>query len=252
MKLRILPIQNKIIYMRVFILIGLLLLPLTGRPEAASDGTNPSDADPALLDKIDEEFRKNIGEGSLGADTFRVRMTANISMSYVFNDSPDSFVITYRLEIDEPVRNKADVLKGNAKIAAMVKGFLAKWPSGECMLNINVSEAPYEIVFNRYSEEKAKLNVRFTGTILERWQSDCQFKDQTASKFTTTGNPEKWIDRALKVTAREFTEFDLPIDRYHKQIQKHDFKLERFILADPPLGSAEIEGKGSVELIPEG
>lgn len=251
-KLRIPAIQNKIAGMRVFFLIGLLLLPLTGISEATLDGASPSDADPAVQDKIDEMFRKNIGEGSLGADTFRVRMTADVSMSYVFNDSPDSFFITYRLEIDEPVRNKADVLKGNAKIAAKVKGFLAKWPSGECTLNINVSEAPYEIVFNRYSEEKAKLNVRFTGTILERWQSDCQFNDQTAAKFTTTGNPEKWIDRALKVTAREFTEFDLPIDRYHKQLHKHDFKLERFILADPPLGSAEIEGQGSVELIPEG
>lgn len=201
---------------------------------------------------IEKQLQENLGtEGRLEAEAFRIRMTSQITMNYVFNDSPDSFLITYRLELSEPVHNKADVLKGSAKIGVSIKGFLAKWPSGECTLNISASEAPYEIIYNRHQEENAKINIRFTGTILEQWQSNCQFKDQAGSKFTTTGNPEKWLDRALKVAAREFTDMTLPVDRYHKQSHKQDFELKRFILADPPLGSAEIEGSGTVELMPE-
>ena len=255
--LRNLSIRNKLPKMRnLFLTLSLVLIARIVQAEVPFDvlkESNETAADVEKQEAIEEQFRENIGaEGSLGVETFRIRMTGDFTLSYVFADAPDSFIVTYHLELDNTVRNKVDILNGSAKIAASVQGFLAKWPSGECALMINASEAPYEIVFNQDQEESAKVNLRFTGTILEQWQSNCEFKGEAGTKFTTTGNPEKWIDRALKVAAREYTNLTIPVDRYHKKTSKHDFELQSLILADPPLGSAEIGGKGTIELIPEG
>lgn len=211
--------------------------------------------DPEAQRKAEAELKEDTEdpaeEGDLGRDTFRVSIKANYGLNYVFAESPESFVIHYKLNLEGTAKNKIQILKGKAHIDTDVKGFLAKWPTGGCELRISISEVPYEMVFNKVAEDKVRLDTKIDEQITERWESNCKFTDAPRAKFNTVGNPERWIHEAIRKSARLLRDVKIPVDRLHKQITRVQFNVDPFLIADPPLGSAEIEGKGTIEIIPE-
>lgn len=184
-------------------------------------------------------------------EPFKIAVDADINLNYVFAESPDTFIVNYKIHLEGLARNKVDVIKGKGQVTASVKGFLAKWPTGECQLNISVSEVPFEIVFSQTEEESAHIDVKISETILENWESNCKFVDAPNSKLNTRGNPEKWLDQAVKRISPPLRDNQLPIDRLHKKTTTLKLSVERFLIPDPPLGSVEMEGKGTLSIIPE-
>ena len=184
-------------------------------------------------------------------EPFRVAADAEVTMNYVFAESPDSFILKYKMHLEGKVRSKVDVIKGKGQVTTEVKGFLAKWPTGECQLKVGVGEFPFEIIFNKSGEEQVHLDVKITEPILENWESNCKFTDAPGSKFNTKGSAEKWFDQSMKKTTPTLKDLQLPIDRLHKDTTTLKFNIERYLQPDPPLGSVEMEGKGTVQIIPE-
>ncbi|OGQ05398.1 MAG: hypothetical protein A2W61_05820 [Deltaproteobacteria bacterium RIFCSPLOWO2_01_44_7] len=182
---------------------------------------------------------------------FKIEVDGSINLNYVFAESPDTFLVNYKVHLDGMVRNKVDIVKGKGQITADIKGFLAKWPTGECQLKINVGEFPFEMIYNQVDESKVRVDIKMEDTILENWESNCKFVDAPGSKFNTKGNPERWVSGALKRTAPSFRDLQLPVDRLHRDTTTLNFTIDRYLVPDPPLGSVEIEGKGTVKIIPE-
>ena len=147
-------------------------------------------------------------------------------------------------------RNKVDLVKGSGQITTGINGFLAKWPTGECALNISVGDLPFEMVFNKIAEEQVHVDIRIVGELSENWESNCTFIDAPGSKFHTSGTPEKWVIRALKRPIPSFSDLTIPIDRLHKMTTTLKFQIEQFLIPDPPLGSAELKGGGTIQIIP--
>lgn len=190
-------------------------------------------------------------EGDLGVEPYKIAVNANISMSYVFAESPDSFVVKYDLNLEGEAKNKVDVIKGNGKADASIQGFLAKWPTGGCKLTISMGEVPFEMIFTKLGEESVRVNTKLVGDVLEKWQSNCTFADAPGAKFNTSGNEERWMVQIVQKAEYILRDIKLPIDRLHKQTTTVTADLKRFMIADPPLGSAEVEGKLTLQVIPE-
>lgn len=205
-----------------------------------------SDETKAAVEVINEAAQK----GDLGEEAHRITVQGQADLNYVFAESPDSFIVTYKFRMEGVAKNQVDIIKGMAEITTGIEGFLAKWPTGECALNISVGEFPFEIVFNKTEEEQIRLDIRFIGDILEKWESNCSFID-TPSKFHTSGTPEQWVIKALKRPTPSFTDLTIPIDRLHRETSKMKFEIESFLIPDPPLGSAELKGKGTLTVSPE-
>jgi|SRR3989338_6484067 len=217
--------------------------------EAAKEPEKKDPAQEELQKKVEQTFA-DIEPGDLEAGVLKVRIQGTVSLSYVFAESPESFVITYNFSVEDFIRNKVEVKTGEAEIRAQVKGALAKWPSGECQLMITVGKIPYEVIFNRVKEDEARIDLKFKNSILETWESKCKFSDAGGREFNTVGTPEKWLDSALTKTQPplrrmliKFPEGSTP--------SSVDFNIERHLIPDVPLGSVEIEGKGKLELIPK-
>ena len=184
-------------------------------------------------------------------EPFKITLDGTVTLNYVFAESPDSFIVTYKIHLDGEARNKVDVIKGKGQVTTDVKGFLAKWPTGECALKISIGEFPYEMIFSKVEEEKIRLDIKIIEPILENWESNCKFADSPGSKFNTKGSPEKWVDGSLKRTSPLLQDLQLPIDPNHRDTTTLEFKIEQYLLPDPPLGSVELSGKGTVTVSPE-
>lgn len=223
--------------------------------------SQPSEKD--ILNQIDPETQKEVEhelkedlegpleEGDLAREPFRILIKADFGLNYVFAESPETFVVNYKLEMEGTAKNKVDLIKGNARVTTGVQGFLAKWPTGGCELRVSVGEVPYEIIFSKIAEEKIELDTKIGEEITERWESNCKFEDAPRAKFNTIGNPELWLAEAVRKSANLLRGVKIPIDRLHKKTSQVKFNFDPFLIADPPLGSAEIEGKGTIEIIPQ-
>lgn len=220
---------------------------------ALAQEEKPAEGAPQTQEETKEKIKEVVeaAKGDLGEEVHRIAVQGEVDLNYVFAESPDSFIVTYKIRLEGQAKNKVDVVKGEGQITTGIEGSLAKWPTGECALNINVGEFPFEITFNKVEEETVRLDIRITGDILEKWESNCTFIDAPGSKFHTSGNPEKWVVRALQRPLPSLTDLTLPIDRLHKNTTTMEFKIEPFLVPDPPLGSAELKGKGTVKIIPE-
>lgn len=196
------------------------------------------------------EIPAEIRKGDL-EEPFRIVIDGSVDLNYVFAESPDSFVVTYKWSAEGTARSRVDIIKTKGIFTAGVKGFLAKWPTGECQLKISVGEMPTEIIFNKIDDENVRIDVKMDQNILENWESNCKFSDAPAAHFNTKGTPEKWVSGALKRIIPSPRDLKLPIDRLHKDTTTLPFNIERYQLPDPPLGSVELEGKGTVQIIPE-
>ncbi len=238
-----------------------LLLAFSLRPVWAQDSeepsadetkdSTPSPAEPPVDKALKEEVKKtfsDIAPGDMETGVLKVSIEGTVSLNYVFAESPENFIITYNFKLEDFVRNKVDVLKGDAEITADVKGYLAKWPTGACTLNVSIGKIPYEIIFNRIKEDEARVDLKFKESILEKWESKCTFVDAPGAEFKTTGTPEKWLDEALKKTTPSLRRLILKMPQGSPTAV--DFKIETTMIPDTPLGSSEIKGSGKVALSP--
>ncbi len=174
-----------------------------------------------------------------------------VKINYVFNNAPESFVITYHFRIEGDTRARTAVMRGDAEIDAKVEGFLAKWPTGECTLNISIPKAPFQVTFRTKDEsEEADINLRFTKPIMETWESSCTFGESGARPFVTKGDPERWLQRALNKTSPPLTKLVAKLSNDEKTTSKFIINLHQ--INDPPLGTIEADGSGVITVIPAG
>ncbi|MFH1874809.1 MAG: hypothetical protein ABH859_06470 [Pseudomonadota bacterium] len=185
-------------------------------------------------------------EERAGEELRNIVIDAIVRLNYVFDNSPDSFVIKYAIHFEGKTAAKVAVVKGNASISTEVEGFLAKWPTGQCKLSVTIPDTAFGLTFSRTSDEQATLNLRFTNPIIETWESECSFKDAPEAKFNTKGDPEKWLAKALQNTSPPLAQLTVPLARDESSTMK--FVINKQMLKDPPLGTAEIEGTGVVTI----
>lgn len=189
------------------------------------------------------------GEPGEGETRWRIKIDAAIRANYVFNDSPDSFVVKYRWEIKGQANAETAVIRGDADVSADVEGFLAKWPTGECSLEIAIPKIPFELAFRKSGEDKGSLALKFRRNILENWSSKCTFSDAPGARFETTGEPEKWLARAMEKARPPLRSIIADIT---DEETTTSFVINKEVLDDSPIGSVEIEGTGVITITPGG
>ncbi|MFH1830318.1 MAG: hypothetical protein ABH871_06040 [Pseudomonadota bacterium] len=178
---------------------------------------------------------------------WHVKINAAIRANYVFNNSPDSFLVKYRFTVEGQANAATAVISGSSEINAEVEGFLAKWPTGECRLDITIPRAPFELTFNRSGEDKGSISLKFKQRILENWKSKCSFTDAPGARFETMGEPEKWLTQALDKARPPLRSIVTDIT---DEETTTSFVITKEIVDDPPLGSVEIEGTGVITVTP--
>ena len=184
-----------------------------------------------------------------GENRWNVTMTIAVVMNYVFDNSPDSFVVKYQFVINGQANAETAVLRGEADITASVQGPLSKWPTGECKLTVTVPKVPYELTFRKTGDDKGNLKLVFRKSINEDWQSQCTFGDTPGARFETRGAPEAWLSKALEKARPPIK--DLIADLGTEETTSR-FVISKESIPDPPLGSAEIEGTGVITIRPGG
>lgn len=195
-------------------------------------------------------FVGEAGEEPTDADR-KIIIDGMVKLNYVFNNAPESFIINYHFRIEGDIKAQTAVIRGDAVIDAKVDGFLAKWPTGECTLNITIPKAPFQVTFRKQpDEEEANLNLRFTRPITETWESSCSFGDAGAKPFVTTGDPEKWLQRALSKASPPLSRLVANVTEGEKTTTK--FVISNHMINDPPLGTIQAEGTGVITIIPAG
>jgi hypothetical protein len=204
---------------------------------------------PTPLPAQPEVFVGEAGEEE-GGDQRKVMIDGMVSLNYVFNNAPESFIVNYHFRIEGDTKARTAVIRGEANIDAKVEGALAKWSGGECKLNITIPKAPFQVTFRRNEdEEEASINLRFTKPIMEEWESECNF-GEGVKPFVTKGTPEKWLERALSRTSPPMRSLVAKLSGDEKTTS--NFLISKHQVNDPPLGTIEIEGKGIITIIPAG
>ncbi|MFA4974517.1 MAG: hypothetical protein WC683_18070 [bacterium] len=199
------------------------------------------------LDEVMGDFEgREAGE----AETrWGVKVNAAVRANYVFNESSDSFVIKYTFELEGEANADTAVIRGDANISADVEGTLARWPTGQCSLNVSIPKVPFEITFRKSEEEKGSVSLQFRKPIMEDWKSSCTFTDAPGARFETSGPPEKWLAIAIE-KARP------PIRSIVADITDEEtttsFVISKQVIDDAPLGSVEVEGTGVLTITPGG
>jgi len=183
-----------------------------------------------------------------GEEARQIVIDSLVNLNYVFNNSPDSFILKYHLHLEGKVAATIAVVKGTASIATEVTGFLAKWPTGSCKLVVNIPDTPFEMIFRKSSEDKANIDLKFTNPITETWESQCSFEDAPGAKFNTKGDPEKWLAKALEKARPPLNRLTMPVTVDESTTMK--FEIGKQNIKDPPLGSAEVEGTGVITINP--
>lgn len=185
-----------------------------------------------------------VGEGEEEADLiFKVIIDMTINASYVFNNSPESFDVKYHVQVESNrITTNTSVWRGKAKIEANVKGFLAKWDTGECKLAVNIKETPFTATVRRMEEEKLDISFRFPTQIQEAWTSNCTFTE--GKPFITSGEPEKWFQRALAKASPPLAKLIANVSDGEKQTT--EFVISEHTFNDPPLGNVQVSGNGKI------
>lgn len=182
--------------------------------------------------------------------TLKLTIDAVVVVGYTFFNSDDAFQLKYHINMGGDIKQNMAVLKGNAKVATDISGYLAKWPTGECLLKVSIADVPYEIRFKKTSDAEADIDVEFKRQITEDWESLCTFIDAPEAKFNTRGMPEKWIGSALAKT-------DPPLDKLTAKLDPEEeestlkFSIAKYTIAEENLGFAEVEGTGVVTIKPQ-
>lgn len=235
------------------VLFFLLCVALPCQPLSAADTPPSKPATPATDDAFDqglyEDALPNAQGPKLRPGDWGVTMTADISVDYTFKDTPsDKFKIGYHIQLNGVALIFPTLIRGNATIKTNTSGYLAKWTTGQCLLQVDVAAVPYEITVSKEGEEKLKLALQFKQKILEDWQSLCTFLDAPDRRFYTRGEPEKWIADALQKADPSLEKLIVPISPKNKTETK--FKVSKYSVKDGNIGSADVEGTGTVIIQP--
>jgi hypothetical protein len=227
-------------------------------PETAS---TPSQEE---TEEVVESEEEEIFEEELPADTAgtaapegekgkalprKLTIDAVIVVKYSFGDGGESYSVKYHINMGGSLKADVGMIKGNAKVATDISGFLAKSSAFECLLKISIADVPYEIMFKKTSDDEADINISFKDQILENWESLCTFVDASGAKFNTRGAPERWIGTALEKANPSLSKLSAPINSKKTTTQK--FTIQQYTAQDEGLGSAEISGTGVVTIEPE-
>ena len=196
-----------------------------------------------------EEIAEEATEGDLASGPIKLSLEGMVNLNYVFAESPDNFIVKYNFKVEETIRNQVDVKKGNMEITIQTEGFLKKWTKGECLLQVSTGKIPYELIFNRTSDEEARIDFKLKESILEKWESNCSFSDSTGKKVSTTGDPEKWLDPAIQKCSPSLRRLKIPLNS--REATQTTCEIKQHQLPDIPIGSVEIEGKTVVKLEPQ-
>lgn len=178
----------------------------------------------------------------------RLDIDAVVIIKYMFNWSADSYTVKYHINLGGDINNDTAVIKGNAKVATDISGFLSKTSAFECVLKVSIADVPYEITFRKTSDTEADINVALKGQILEDWESLCTFLDTSNAKFNTRGSPERWISMALEKAKPPLNRLPISIDPTKTTTSR--FTINKHTVPDEGLGTAEIEGTGVVTIRP--
>lgn len=179
----------------------------------------------------------------------KITIDAVIIVKYVYQDSGESYSVKYHINMGGKISADIGMIKGNAKVATDISGFLAKSPVFECILKVSIADVPYEIMFKKMSDKEADINVAFKGQILEDWESLCTFLDTSNAKFNTRGMPERWIGIALEKAKPPLSKLTTPIDS--RKATTVTFTIPKQSIPDESIGSVDIEGTGVVTTRPE-
>jgi hypothetical protein len=189
------------------------------------------------------------GEAREGETRWNVSITGVVIMNYVFNESPDNFVVKYRWEVKGQANATTAVIRGDADINAEVEGPLSKWPTGECKLNVTIPKVPFELSFQKTNGEKGNLRLVFKKVINEDWQSSCSFTDAPGARFDTRGAPEMWLAKAMDRARPPLKDIIADVGTEETTTR---FVISKETINDPPLGTIEMEGTGVVTIRPGG
>lgn len=178
----------------------------------------------------------------------KLTLDAVVITNYTFSDNNESYKIKYHINLGGEINADTKVLKGQAKVATDISGFLAKASAFECILKVSIADVPYEILFSKTSETEADISVTFKDAIAEDWESLCTFLDNSGAKFNTRGTPERWIGAALEKAKPSLSKLAAPFDP--DKTTTLPFTIAKHRVEDEPVGSAEIEGTGVITLEP--
>lgn len=221
------------------------ILPELPEPDIFGEEIEPFEAE--FPDEAPRRLEREGMEPGEEENRWTINIIATVKMNYLFNDSEDSFVINYRWEVNGEANAATAVIRGTADIDAEVEGFLSKWPTGECRLEVSIPKVPFEITFRRTDEERSSIRLVFRKAINEAWQSKCSFTDAPGARFDTTGEPEQWLTRALKKARPPLKSI---IADLADEETTTPFVINKQIVSDPPLGTGEVEGTGVVIVSP--
>lgn len=237
--------------------------PLSPRPEAPPEEEGapvpPEDlgieeeeepATPPTAGRPGEARPVEAGAAREGEEAREVVIDSLVNLNYIFNGSPDSFILKYHVHLEGKVAAATSVIKGNASINTEVTGFLAKWPTGSCKLSVSIPDSPFEMTFRKTAEDKAMIDLKFTNPITETWESQCTFQDAPDAKFNTKGDPEKWLAKAFEKARPPLTRLTVNLNAEESTTMK--FEIGKQTIKDPPLGSAEVDGTGVITINPGG
>lgn len=240
--------------LRVFILVLVLALPCRSllavdRP-VGSGGSATAPADDGSFDQgLFEDALPKTQKAVAKPGDWGLAMDAVISVNYAFADAAkDKFKISYHIQLSGIAATFPALIRGNATIKTDISGYLAKWTSGQCLLQVDVAAVPYEMNVIKESEEKLKLSLQFKQKILEDWQSLCTFLDAPDRRFYTRGEPEKWIADALQKADPSLDKLTALIAKKNKTETK--FKISKYSVKDGSVGSADVEGTGTITIQP--
>lgn len=183
----------------------------------------------------------------------KIAIDAVVVISYKFSDSAEpSYTIKYHMnmggEIKQSFGQSVGMIKGNAKIATDISGFLAKSPAFECLLRVSIADIPYEIVFKRINETEADISVSFKGQLLEDWESLCTFIDGSNAKFNTRGAPERVVAIALEKAKPPLNKIETRLEPERETSMR--FYISKFTIEDEKLGTIDASGTGVVTIQP--
>lgn len=196
--------------------------------------------------QIDEVTKT--GEAGEGETRWNVSITVAVIMNYVFNDSPDSFLVKYRMDLKGQANAATAVIDGNVDVEAKVDNSYFNWPTGECKLEITVPRVPFELTFKKTEDGKGNLKLVLKQQITEDWQSRCTFAD--GAKFDTRGAPEMWLSKALEKARPPLK--DIVAELADGEETTTTFVINKEEINDAPVGTIELEGTGVVTIRPGG
>lgn len=231
--------------LRVLIIVLFLALSCPSLLAADTVARNTDSFDQGLFeDALPKTQAAKVKPGDWG-----LTMSADITVDYTFADAAnDRFKIGYHIQLSGAAATIPTLIRGNATIKTDTSGYLAKWTTGQCLLQVDVAAVPYEISVTRDGEDRLKLSLLFKQKILEDWQSLCTFLDAPDRRFYTRGEPEKWIADALQKADPGLDKLTTPISQKDKTETR--FRIDRYSVKDGSIGSADVEGSGVITLQP--